>query len=551
MKKFFIGFIFILLIFAAGGFYFLNSRGSSETSTKYKEFSFIYEDKDIDKKDFAKIDGQYYLSLDFIKEYIDDTISYDESEKAVIFVNTKGTKRIVLGANEAFLNDQRVGLRSAVIEKDGKVLIPSEIFIYDYPVSLRYIEDKKVLVMDRKDIEYAVGIPTGDGLNMREEDSIKSPIVSILKRDNKVYVYGEKGDFYKVREIDGYSGYIKKSLLDVEFPKNKFKLEIGIDNGEAVKPLNLTWDYTYGPQSQESIDAITSIKGLNVICPTWFSVANSNLDIIDRGNQEYVNKYKALGIEVWAYLDNSFNADLTHEVLSKSSSRYILATKTLRLAKRYGLSGVNVDFENTKIEDRENITQFVRELSGMFHSEGLKVSVDVTPQISSDVTKEPYNRKELARFCDYVILMAYDQHWASSKKAGSVAEYKWVEGNLNVLFRQIPQEKLVLGVPLYSRLWSENDSNVKSSSLSMNQVKNIIESKGSSISWDDVSKQDYTEYSENDKLYKIWIEDAKSIEWKTSLINKYNLAGIASWRKGFETSDIWDTIDSVLSNIKY
>lgn len=539
-----------LLIIAAGGFYFLRSKGSSETSNKYKEFSFISEDQDVDKKDFARIDGQYYLSLDFIRENIDDTVSYDEAEKTVIFTNSKGTKRAEVGADEGTLNTQKFGIRDPIIEKDGKILVPTEIFIYDYPVELTYIQDKKLLLMDYTNVEYAVGTSTGDGLNMRESASVSSPIVSILEKNSKVYVYGEKGDFYKVRELDGYAGYIKKDLLDVEFPKDKFKMDITEEKREAKEPLNLTWDYTYGPQSQESINLITDVKGLNVICPTWFSIKDTNLNIIDRGNQEYVDKYKSLGIEVWAYLDNSFDADLTREVLSKSSSRNTIILKTLELTKKYGLTGINIDFENTRVEDRDNITQFVRELSGVFKQEGLIVSVDVTPQISSNVKNELYDRKALADTCDYVMLMAYDQHWSSSQTAGSVAQYKWVEGNLNVLFKQIPQDKLVLGIPLYSRLWNEDDTEVKSSALSMNQVQNILQSKGLTPKWDDVSKQDYVEYTEDNKHYKVWIEDSNSIEWKVSLVNKYNLSGVASWRKGFETQDIWSTIDKVLSNIK-
>ncbi|RVU55287.1 glycosyl hydrolase family 18 protein [Anaerosphaera multitolerans] len=548
MKKFIIGFLaLVILAVGVGGFYLFKHRGSSETSTKYNEFSFISEDKDIDKDDFDRIDGQYYLSLDFIKEHIDDTVAYDKAEKTVIFTNDKGTRRAKVGETEGVINTKKFGIRDPIVEKNGKILIPSEIFIYDYPVELTYIQDKKLLLMDYTDVDYAVGVSTGDGLNMRETASLNSPIVSILNKDSKVYVYGEKGDFYKVREIEGYAGYIKKDLLDVEFPQERLKVKNESEKREAKKPLNLTWDYTYGPQSEESIEAIGNVKGLDVICPTWFSIKDTDLNIIDRGNQEYVNRYNSLGIDVWAYLDNSFDPELTQKVLSKSSSRDIIIKKTLELTKKYGLKGINIDFENTTVDDRDNITQFVRELSGVFKQENLLVSVDVTPQISSNVKNELYDRKALADVCDYVMLMAYDQHWSSSDKAGSVAQYKWVEGNLNVLFKQIPHEKMILGVPLYTRLWSESSGEVKSSVLSMYQTENLLATKSLNPKWDEESKQNYAEYSENNKKYKIWIEDSDSIEWKTSLVNKYNLAGVASWRKGFETDDIWSTLDNTIS----
>ena len=548
MKKIFIALLLIIIAVGSGIFYLFHGRGSAETSTKYKEFSFIFEDKDIDKKDFAKIDGQYYLSFDFIKENLDENVSYDANEKTVIFTNDKGTKRIVLGEDEATLNGQKIGLRDPIIEKDGKILIPSEIFIYDYPVNFRFIEEKNLLLLDFSNVNYAKGYSTGDGLNMREDDSINSPKVTILKDKEEVYVYGEKGDFYRVRQVDGYAGYIKKDKLDVEYPI-ELKTSNNINKKEAVKPLNLTWDYTYGTQSQESINAITKIDGINVNSPTWFSIQDKDLNIIDRGKIEYVDKYKAQGIEVWGCFDNSFNGELTEYALQTSSRREILIKRILELTKKYNLSGINIDFEHLNTETRDNLTQFVKELSAVAKLDNIKISIDVTPQISRDVTKEKYDRKNLAKFCDYVILMAYDQHWASSKTAGSVAEYSWVEGNLNSVLRDVPADKLVLGVPLYSRLWTEENGSVKSNSLSMGQVNATLSARGITPKWDDKIKQDYAQYQDGSKTYKIWIEDSRSIEWKTSLVNKYNLAGVASWRKGFESNEIWKTIENVISHI--
>ena len=124
--------------------------------------------------------------------------------------------------------------------------------------------------------------------------------------------------------------------------------------------------------------------------------------------------------------------------------------------------------------------------------------------------------------------MSYDQHWASSEEAGSVAQYKWVEGSINVLFRNIPNRKMILGVPLYTRLWKDSNGKVTSKTISMSEVANIIASKGLN------------------PTYKIWIEDANSIEKKVSLVNKYNLAGVGSWRLGFETQNIWDVISKEL-----
>ncbi len=545
MKKIF--FLLLIAICGAGiyGLFFLSNRSSGETSDKYKEFSFISEAEDIEKTEFKRNDGMYFLSLDYIKGHLDEDAYYDENEKTVVLVNDTGTKRINLDSKEYDLNGQKLELRQPATEENGKIFLPIEAFIYDYPVSLRFVNDKNLLLLDFEDVEYAKGISTGDGLNMREKDSLKSPIVSILKDQEEVYVYGEIGDFYKVRQVNGYMGYIQKDLLEVHFPENRFETEKN-EKKEAKEPLNLTWDYTYGVQSDESVGSIKNIPGLDVVCPTWFSISDTEGSITDRGNYSYVRSYENLGIDVWGYLDNSFDSQITHEVLSSSSKRAKVINKTFNLTKRYNLSGINIDFEHVNIEDRDLITQFVRELAGVFKTEGLIVSVDVTPQISGNVENEPYDRKELAKICDYVMVMAYDQHWATSDKAGSVAEYTWVEGNINNLFRSIPKEKFILCVPFYSRLWEESGDNLTSSAISMGRVREIITNKGLKPTWDDEIKQNYVEYSENGKKYKMWIENANSIEWKAKLVNKYNLRGIASWQKGFETADVWNVISDVL-----
>ena len=105
---------------------------------------------------------------------------------------------------------------------------------------------------------------------------------------------------------------------------------------------------------------------------------------------------------------------------------------------------------------------------------------------------------------------------------------------------------MILGVPLYTRIWKEAGGKVTSKTISMEEVARIIAAKGLKPVWDKESQQNYVEYQENNANYKIWIEDANSLEKKVSLVNKYNLAGVGSWRLGFETSNIWDVISKEL-----
>ena len=540
MKKLFMG-LLLIVVLAAGAFLFVENRGTSKISTKYDKFNFLTEDKDIDKDDFCIEDGMIYLSLDYIKEYLDKGIEYDESTGEVKINNDHANKILKLNEYEAKFNSGTIDLRAPVIEKNGKIMLPIEAFIYDYDVRLRYNKDIRLLLLDYRDKEYDLTKTTSETL-LRESASKRSPIIKKLPKGEELYVYEEKGKFYKVRMPEGYAGYVLKKDLDENFEKVSLK---STSKNTSDGPINLTWDYTYAEHSEDKINQIKDIKGLDVIIPTWFSIRNGNWDMIDRGNQNYIKKYKDLGIDVWAYLDNSFDPNITHEALSNENTRKKVINKTLELCKKYGMKGINIDFEHTKIDDRDYITDFVREFRQAACDDFI-ITVDVTPQISADVTKEPYDRKALAEIVDYMVVMAYDQHWGSSEKAGSVAQYKWVEGSVNVLFRNIPNKKMILGVPLYTRLWKEAGGKVTSKTISMDEVARIIAAKGLKPVWDKESQQNYIEYQENNADYKIWIEDANSLEKKVSLVNKYNLAGVGSWRLGFETPNIWDVISKEL-----
>ncbi|MDD3439702.1 MAG: glycosyl hydrolase family 18 protein, partial [Clostridiaceae bacterium] len=129
-------------------------------------------------------------------------------------------------------------------------------------------------------------------------------------------------------------------------------------------------------------------------------------------------------------------------------------------------------------------------------------------------------------------------------------ELGWVERGLERILEEVPGEKLLLGLPFYTRVWKEEtiDGKIKVSStaVSMGKVEQILSEKKPEVIWDEESGQYYAEYKEGKATYKIWIEDDKSINLKSSLIHKYDLAGAASWRKGFESEDIWAVLEDNL-----
>ena len=494
-------------------------------------------------------EGILYFSFDAIQTYIDDNVFYDEVEEMVIFTNEDRVTRYEIYETEASVNSKKFHILNVIKKFDNNVYIPIDLFIADYDIDVNYYEETQAVVLDYNNMYYLRGEILDKDAVIRTDKDIKSPIINNnLEIGSTLYVYEEYEKWYKVRTPNGILGFIEKKYIKLNHTKDIFKTEIEKKNETEVlnaKKINLTWDYTYA--KVQNTDNIAPIPGVNTISPTWFSIVDVDGKIYDKGNTEYVNKYKNLGYDIWPIFDNSFDPDMTHEFLKSSIIREDIINNLLNIYLSYGFEGINIDFENVYLKDKDLLTQFIRELYPVFKANNMTVSMDITAISTNENWSMSFDRLRLKDATDYLVFMAYDQHWASSPVAGSVAEYTWVERNLLRLFDLIPNEKLILAVPFYTRLWTIEDDKVSSQALTMEIANKFIANNNIQLAWDNKAGQYYGELEKDNKLYKIWLEDAKSLEYKASLVHKYDLAGIASWRKGFESPDIWISLESVFN----
>ncbi|MDD4503809.1 MAG: glycosyl hydrolase family 18 protein, partial [Clostridiaceae bacterium] len=312
--------------------------------------------------------------------------------------------------------------------------------------------------------------------------------------------------------------------------------------------INMTWEYV--GNKNPDVSKLKSISGLDVVSPTWFKIVDKQGTVSNKADSGYVKWAHSNGHKVWALVGNGSDPDATHGFLNNTDIREKIYQQLLIYAKLYELDGINIDFENIYLKDKGMLTQFMRELTPLLKEQGLVVSIDVTFRSSSENWSMCYDRKALSDVVDYMAVMAYDQHWASSPVAGSVAELEWVEKGIRRILEEVPNEKVLLGLPFYTRVWKEElvDGRVKvsSSAASMDSVEKILSEKKPEVIWDEESGQHYAEYKVGKVTHKIWIEDDKSINLKSSLVHKYDLAGAASWRKGFESEDIWAVLEDNL-----
>ena len=168
-----------------------------------------------------------------------------------------------------------------------------------------------------------------------------------------------------------------------------------------------------------------------------------------------------------------------------------------------------------KKEDKDLYSRFIIEFMPRMKELGLTLSVDVTAPDGGDTWSMCFDRHVIGDVADYIVFMAYDEYGASSNKSGTTAGLNWVELSLKKFLEteEIESNKIILAVPLYTRLWTENANGeiVKQSVVAMKDIDNTIPSDAKK-EWKEDLAQNYVEYKEGNNTKKMWIEDNKSLQ---------------------------------------
>lgn len=488
---------------------------------------------------FINENGVIYLSKDDAENYFDGQIYYDKENNQII--TTSDTKVAVISTQEKkmTINGSEKQLIDTAVRKDGKIYIPISEMGGVYNIEISKIKGANVVTIDSLDREL-IKADVNKNVSVKYKAKVLSKTVEKLKTGDKVVWISESNGWAKIRTSKGQIGYIKTDkLTNKTYVRQKMEQEKQIEG-----KINLVWDY-YSEYVSAPNRTGTSIDGVNVVSPSFFSLQEGNtvkiIDNAQKGGKEYIEWAKSNGYKVWAMFSNNSMKETTSKILNNYSLREEMIEKIVELAVKYNLDGINVDFEYMNMSDKDVYTRFIIELAPRLREYGIVTSVDVTAPDGSENWSLCFDRNELAKAADYIVFMAYDQYGISSTKPGTTAGCNWVEANINKFLGQedIDAGKIILGMPLYTRLW-KTDSSGKSTSIvvNMNKVNEKIPSDVEK-KWDEELKQYYVEYSDNSYKYQMWIEDAKSIQAKLNLIKKYNLAGGAYWEKDRETEDIW------------
>lgn len=493
-----------------------------------------------------------YLCVDKLSKQLNTKAYFDHEDEMAIVTTLDKVIRFYGKTSKVKVNNNEVDYIKPMIRNGEKALIPVTQIKDDLKLEIMVLEENnRIIIKSLYDSEIA-GEAVRSKAILKKNKSMWAQIVGVLDKGDSIKIVEEDDGWLRVFTNYGSEAFIKKNRI-----KN-FKVIEGIEeetNSSIWQPeedkILLAWENVYS--KNPDTNKIREMSGLNVISPTWMKLTSPSGNI--RHNnicKNYIAWAQKRGYKVWVLFSNPFdNPKLTDQFLNNSVAREKVINNLLKLIKENNMDGINIDFENVYLRNKELLVQFVRELTPIFHENGLVVSIDVTVIGGSDNWSRVYDRKALGEVVDYMAVMTYDEHWGSSPKSGSVASLGWVERGIERIMEEVPPEKLLLGVPFYTRIWIETPSkdnpdkvSVKSKAISMKRAKKIFERDDVTKTWDEKAGQYYISYLENNKVHKIWLEDAKSIKLKTDLVKKFNLAGVAAWRRGFETEDIWSTIDN-------
>lgn len=476
-----------------------------------------------------------YLPLDVVNTYLNQRYYWDAENQQILYATPSEVTSMPASSeagSQVWLREGAVYLSLSYIRQYTDL----DAYIYDNPnrIAIQYQFSDVNTVTAKKDTY------------VRFRGGIKSEVLAKVKKGAVLILMEELEDWNQVATMDGYIGYVQKKAVS-QPEKKTFEREFSREEYNYIameQPVNMVWHQVTNMEANAGFaEATANMTGVNVISPTWYSIIDNEGNISDIASSDYVNQAHEKGLQVWGLVDNFSENISTTEILSRTSTRQNLVRQLVDAALASGLDGINIDFEYLEEAVGIHFLQFLRELSVETHKNNLVLSVD--NPVPEDFTSH-YDRAEQGRVVDYVIIMGYDEHYVGSEEAGSVASLPWVEQGIKDTLAEVPAERVINAVPFYSRLWKTLAGTLSSEAIGMGQAQEVVAKYNVETYWDKNTSQNYGAFENEGAEFQIWIEDAQSIAEKVKLSSQYNLAGVAAWKLGFESSDVWQAISDNL-----
>ncbi len=491
-----------------------------------------------------------YVPLSLVKGLGNtDKLTFNESDKKLLIDLSKQNIQMADAKTTDFVKNYGGTVYIPLKTFDGTLCVPMDVTEQFLKLSSSvsngtirihpYSGTDRIAVIQESDTYLVSGLHDRSG-----QDSFP------LGRGERVYILGETENYYRVETPDGSSGYVMKShveiaqidLSSVDFYAPKKEKYI-----RGKEKINLVWQYASAttPPPPE-----TTLEGIDILAPTWFhQIVGGEGAVENTGDLSYTKSAHENGYLVWATITNNMSTKgstaYTTTVFNNSALLNRSVAQYLFYSCLYDADGINIDYEQVADGDASGLTAFTTLLRQYTERQGLNLSIDTL--IPKPWTIE-YDRAALAKQVDFLAVMTYDEHYSSSPVAGSVASLPWVTEAVKETLKAVPGEKVLLGIPLYTRVWVVDSSGkvIRNPSASMAYVQNLIVEMKLDPLWLDKEKQYFISYPNGQYTDKIWVEDSRSLANRLSLVQEYDLAGSACWEYRWSMPEIWEVFNGML-----
>lgn len=554
--------IVLILIIAAVGFgtvlidKYSYSKGRADLNSYFgitgeDDVPIILQDAQIEEH--ARIwDNVCYFDFATVHLYFNDRFYEDRAENLLLYTTPDAIIRTDIGSTVYETSTGESQDAGYVIARyEGDVLYVAADYVKQYAnFSYELFTEPYRMQIYTQWEEQQVADITRD-TQVRYQGGIKSDILTDAAQGDRVIILEEMENWTKVKTQDAFIGYVENKRLSEKYVEEPVPVTDYVEPEYASQTrdhkINLAWHAVYSVEGNDTLTGLLSTtQSVNVICPTWFILTDNAGNFSSLASESYVSKAHEMGLEVWGLISNlsdSVTVDM-YELLSRTSTRTYLIENLVSTALAYGLDGINIDFEHISDKTGEAFIEFIRELSIPCRANGIVLSIDNYVPMGFN---SHYHREEQGIVADYVIIMGYDEHYSDSEEAGSVASINFVENGIAKTVEEVPPEKVINGIPFYTRIWETNGTTVTSQVVNMEMAAEYLNNHGIEKQWDEETCQNYGEYQSGNSYFQVWLEDADSIRVKLSVMDQYQIGGVAEWRLGLEEPMVWEVIAEYMS----
>ena len=554
----------ILLILVIGGCalgkVLLDKYSYSKEEADWNEFyqvsendrsAIILQNEMVEEQALIK-DGVCYFDLATVHKYLNEVFYADMTENLLLYATPTEVIRTTFGETAYTTTEGTQEAGYVISFTDGDNVYVAADYVKLFTNYSYECYDRHVQVNTEWGTRQVAQLKKDTAVRLR--GGVKSPILTQAVKGDTLEILEQMETWSKVKTADAVIGYVENKRLgeiteEMETPVTDYQAP-EYTSLTADSKICLGWHSIGGVAGNDTLYSMVSgTKGMNVIAPTWFSMTDENGAFRSFATAGYVTTAHQMGLQVWGVLDNFNYANengisiSTLNMLSSTTARQNLVKNVTDTAVGLGLDGINVDFEQLSSDCGPHYVEFLRELSIECRNKGLVLSID---------NYVPFNFNDYYRLdiqgevADYVIIMGYDEHWHGSKDPGSVASISYVSDGLDRTLQEVPANKVVNALPFYTILWKTEGTDVTDEYITMRNEADFMSKAGVSAEWDEVTCQNYAEWTSGSVNYQIWLEDETSLRARMHMMTTKNIGGVAVWRLGYGTQAAWELINAYL-----